>query len=66
MRARVVPLKDIREKFGAEAKQFIPAFVIPRRYPGWDLAHPELRVFQPVLTGGKAPTYIEVKPKPRA
>lgn len=66
MRARVVPLRDIREKFGAEVKQFIPAFVIPRRFPGWENAEPGQPEFRPVLPGGKSPTYIEVKPRPRA
>ena len=36
MRARVVSLRDIHEKYKAEVKRFAPAFVIPRHIPGWD------------------------------
>lgn len=36
MRARVVSLRDIHEKYKAEVKRFAPAFVIPRHAPGWD------------------------------
>lgn len=70
MRARVVSLRDIHEKYGAEVKQFTPAFVIPRRFPGWDTMEqaatggPVFRpVFPdgPVLPDGKQPRYIEVK-----
>lgn len=36
MRARVVSLRDIHEKYRAEVKAFVPAFVIPRHAPGWE------------------------------
>ena len=36
MRARVVSLRDIHEKYKAEVKRFAPAFIIPRHAPGWD------------------------------
>ena len=36
MRSRVVPIKDMQHKFGAEVKSFSYAFVIANHAPGWE------------------------------
>jgi hypothetical protein len=63
MRSRVVPERDIHEKYGAELKEFHPAFVITRRYPGWEESgtlRPQGPVFRPVFPDKPA------KPEPKS
>ena len=36
MRSRVVPIKEMQHKFGAEVKSFSYAFVIANHAPGWE------------------------------
>ena len=66
MRSRVVPLRDIHEKYGAELKEFHPAFVIARRYPGWEESgtlRPQGSIFRPVFPEKPAkpePVAVEV------
>lgn len=56
----------MRERFGAVVKPFPPAFVIPRRYPGWEerepgAAGPAPR--GPERLSEKAVRYIEIRPR---
>jgi hypothetical protein len=66
MRSRVVSLRDIHEKYGAELKEFHPAFVIARRYPGWEesaILRPQGPIFRPVFPGNpdkSRPVAVEV------
>lgn len=65
MRSKVVPIREMREKFGVRVKSFTPAFVIPRHAPGWeamDSAEAEGLVFRsPAEAPAKRPVYIEIK-----
>jgi hypothetical protein len=65
MRSRVVPIREMRERFGVQVKAFAPAFVIPRHAPGWeamDSAEARGLVFRPASEApAKRPVYIEVK-----
>jgi hypothetical protein len=57
MRSKVVSQRDIREKYGAEVKEFHPAFVIPRRHPGWEESgtlRPRGSIFRPVFPAAPA------------
>lgn len=59
MRARVVSLRDIHEKYRAEVKRFAPAFVIPRHAPGWDTlegTEGEGRIFRAVRPESPEPS----------
>jgi hypothetical protein len=71
MRSRVVPKRDIKEKFGAEVQAFRYAFVLPNHGSQWEsaqtppsakpgvapLPHPRRRATD------KRPTFIEVHPR---
>lgn len=70
MRSRVVPLRDIHEKFGAEVKPFDPSFIIPRHVPGWETmegAESQGMVFKPARSvaptapTGRRAVAIEIK-----
>lgn len=56
MRAKVVPLRDIHEKYRADVKPFTPSFVIPRHAPGWERMEGEARglVFVPAAPQASA------------
>ncbi len=74
MRSRVVSVRDMRDKFGAEVRGFRYAFVLPTHSEGWD-SHalvPTDPVAPPAANDGEAPrrrasdkkpTYIEIKPR---
>lgn len=66
MRSRVVSVREMRETFGAEVKPFAPAFVIPRRYPGWEEAEPgwyEASAERTRSISPKTVRYIDVRSK---
>lgn len=64
MRSKVVSQRDIHGKYGAEVREFQPAFVIPRRFPGWEdsgTLRPQGPIFRPVF-----PAAPETAPLPVA
>ncbi len=62
MRSRIVPKEDLIKKFGTETKSFPYAFIIAKRFPGWDAPHSEIYSFQkPLLIQSKFSKNIELK-----
>lgn len=66
MRSRVVSEREMRERFGVVVKPFPPAFVIPRRYPGWEQREPGAAGPTPRGPGRlneKTVRYIDIPPR---